>query len=192
MGSQRVGHNWATELKGVKMQTERTDLWTQWGKERRDEQRKQRWNMCITTCKTDSQWEFSLWLREQRPVLCDNLAGWEVGGRFKGKGGRTYTHGWFMLMCGKKSIQYCKAIILQLKINLKKIHQERSHQEGVTWAKTWKKKEKKPRKWGGMKSLPGRGKCPNGGSCLICYRKSKKVGAELGQGAIQKQTKKRN
>ena len=40
-----------------------------------------------------------------------------------------------------------------------------------------------------MKSLPGRGKCPKGGSCLIYYRKSKKVGAELGKEAIQKKKK---
>ena len=28
-----------------------------------------------TMCKTDSQWEFALWLRELKQVLCDNLEG---------------------------------------------------------------------------------------------------------------------
>ena len=35
-------------------------------------------------CKTDSQWEFAVWLRELKLVLCDNLEepdGWEVEGR---------------------------------------------------------------------------------------------------------------
>ena len=35
--------------------------------------------------------------------------GWEVGGRFKREG--TYVHLWL------KATQYCKAIILQLKVN---------------------------------------------------------------------------
>ena len=32
-------------------------------------------------CKIDSQWEFALWLRELKLVLCDNLEGWDVVGR---------------------------------------------------------------------------------------------------------------
>ena len=32
-----------------------------------------------------------------------------------GGGGHMYTCGWFMLMYGKKTSQYCKVIILQLK-----------------------------------------------------------------------------
>ena len=32
-------------------------------------------------CKIDSQWEFSVWLREVKVLLCDNLEGWDgVGG----------------------------------------------------------------------------------------------------------------
>ena len=29
----------------------------------------------ITICKIDNQWEFALWLRELKQVLCDNLEG---------------------------------------------------------------------------------------------------------------------
>lgn len=36
-----------------------------------------------------------------------------------------------------------------------------------------------------MKSLRERQKCPQGGSCLIYYRNSKKIGAELREGATQ-------
>ena len=62
-----------------------------------------------------SQWEFPVWLRELRLVLCNNLEGWdgEGGSRPRGHG---YAHGWFMLTL-KKPTQYCKAIILQLKIS---------------------------------------------------------------------------
>ena len=37
----------------------------------------------FTMCKPDSQWEFAVWLRELKPVLCKNLEGWdgEAGGR---------------------------------------------------------------------------------------------------------------
>ena len=31
------------------------------------------WKHNITICKTDSQWEFSVWLRELKLVLCDSL-----------------------------------------------------------------------------------------------------------------------
>ena len=36
-----------------------------------------------------------------------------------------------------------------------------------------------------MKSLLERWKCPQGGSCLIYYRNSKNIGAELREAAIQ-------
>ena len=64
--------------------------------------------------------------RELKPMLCDNLEGWdgigvgmgwEVGGRFKRKG--TYVYLWlFHVDVWKKQTQYYKAIILQLKIKL--------------------------------------------------------------------------
>ena len=47
-----------------------------------------------TTCRTGSQWEFSVGLRELQQGLCDNLEGWdgrEMGGRFKR--GHLYIYG---------------------------------------------------------------------------------------------------
>ena len=43
----------------------------------------------ITICKIDSQQEFSVWLRELKQGLCDNLEGWdrEEGGREVQEGG---------------------------------------------------------------------------------------------------------
>ena len=57
--------------------------------------------------------------------LCDNLEWWmrwEVAERFKREG--AYVYLWLIhVAVWQKSIQYCKAIILQLKINmLKKIN----------------------------------------------------------------------
>ena len=45
----------------------------------------------ITICKIDSKWEFSVWLRELKPGLCDNLDLWnrEGGGREAQVGGDT-------------------------------------------------------------------------------------------------------
>ena len=33
-----------------------------------------------TMCKTGSQWEFAIWLRELKQGLCDDLAGWDGEG----------------------------------------------------------------------------------------------------------------
>ena len=43
----------------------------------------------ITICKTDSQWEFAVWLRKLRQELCINLERWdgEGDGREVQKGG---------------------------------------------------------------------------------------------------------
>ena len=43
----------------------------------------------ITMCKIDSQWEFAVWLRKLKQVLCIKLEGWdgEGGGREFQKGG---------------------------------------------------------------------------------------------------------
>ena len=43
----------------------------------------------ITLCKTDSQWEFAVWLRKLKDGLCINLQGWfGVGDKREGlKGG---------------------------------------------------------------------------------------------------------
>ena len=55
-------------------------------------------------------------------MLCDNLEGWdgwEVAESFKKEG--TYVYLWlFHVNVWQKPTQYCKAIILQLKINLKR------------------------------------------------------------------------
>ena len=45
-------------------------------------------NMYITIRKMDSQWEFSVCLRELRPGLCNNLEGWDGEG-----GGRKFQEG---------------------------------------------------------------------------------------------------
>ena len=34
----------------------------------------------ITICKTDSQWEFAVWLRELNQGFCDNQRGWDGEG----------------------------------------------------------------------------------------------------------------
>ena len=50
--------------------------------------------------------------------------GWEVGGRFKREG--TYVYLWLIhVAIWKKLTQYCKAIILQLKINKLKKKQKK-------------------------------------------------------------------
>ena len=43
----------------------------------------------ITICKTDSQWEFAIRLKELKQGLCDNLEGWdgERDGREAWEGG---------------------------------------------------------------------------------------------------------
>ena len=49
----------------------------------------------ITICKIDSQWEFALWLRKLKQLLCINPEGWmgrEMGERFK-RQGYMYTYG---------------------------------------------------------------------------------------------------
>ena len=46
-------------------------------------------NICITLCKTDSQWEFAVWLRTSNLVLCDNLEDWDgMGGEREVQEGR--------------------------------------------------------------------------------------------------------
>ena len=63
--------------------------------------------------------EICVWLRELKLGLCDNLKGWkewEAGGRLKKEVIMTNSYDVW-----QKSNQYCKAIILQLKINLKNI-----------------------------------------------------------------------
>ena len=35
----------------------------------------------IAVCKTDSQWEFAVWLRKLKQGLCTNLEGWDGVGQ---------------------------------------------------------------------------------------------------------------
>ena len=69
-------------------------------------------------CKVNSQWEFAVWCRELKSVLCDNLKGWVVvGGGRGGKREGIYVYPWLIHVdVRQKLTQYCKAIILQLKL----------------------------------------------------------------------------
>ena len=70
-------------------------------------------NVYITRCKLDSQWEFAIWCRELKPGLWPT---WGVGERFKREG--PYVYLWLVhIDVWQKPTQYCKAIILQFKIN---------------------------------------------------------------------------
>ena len=72
----------------------------------------------ITKCKIDSQWGFAVWLRELKRGLCNNLEGWD-----REENGREGTLGVPMAdsHCCLTATQFCKAIIFQLKNQLKKI-----------------------------------------------------------------------
>ena len=52
------------------------------------------------------------------PVHWDDPEGWDGEGGQRGvqDGGHMYTRGWLMSMYGKKPLQYCKVISLQLNI----------------------------------------------------------------------------
>ena len=76
----------------------RTDLQTWQGEEREGETYgESNMETSITICKTDSQWEFAVWLRKLQPGLWDNLEGWEEvrGGREVQKDG-TYVYLWLI------------------------------------------------------------------------------------------------
>ena len=75
----------------------------------------------IAICKIDSQWKFSVCLRELKEVLCVNLERWgggmgrEMGGKFKREG--AYVYLWLIHVdVSQKTTKFCKAIILQLKL----------------------------------------------------------------------------
>ena len=73
----------------------------------------------ITICKIDSQWGFVVWCRELKPVLHDNLEGWDGvggGGSFMREGTYVYLR-LIHVAVWQKPTQYCKAIILQSKIS---------------------------------------------------------------------------
>ena len=72
-----------------------------------------------TMGKTDSQWEFAIWLRELKQGLCDNSEAWDgEGERREGTG----VHLWLILVdVWQKTIKFCKAITLQFNNEKKKI-----------------------------------------------------------------------
>ena len=74
----------------------------------------------ITICKIYSPWEFAIGCRELNPVLCDNLKGRD--GRLKGgPRGRRHMYTWLIHVdIWQKPTEYCKAIILQLKMIINK------------------------------------------------------------------------
>ena len=85
MGSQRVGHDWATELS-----------WTELMSSLEKHQFRSFAHFLIELlifllCKIDTKCEFAVWHRDLRPVLCDNLEGCDgVGdGRKVWEGGDT-------------------------------------------------------------------------------------------------------
>ena len=51
----------------------------------------------VTICKTDSQWEFAVCLRELKQGLCINLEGWEWGER-RGRAGRFKREGIYLYL----------------------------------------------------------------------------------------------
>ena len=80
--------SWWTYVQGRSGDTDRTDLWTQWGR-----RGWVNWESSIRTytgshVKLDSQWKCTVWCRGLKPVLCNNHEGWDGAGRGR-KGGNT-------------------------------------------------------------------------------------------------------
>ena len=74
----------------------------------------------ITISKTDSKWEFALWLRELKQGLCINLKGCDGEGDGRElKREETYVHLWLShVEIWQKTTKFSKAIIIQLKNKL--------------------------------------------------------------------------
>ena len=72
-----------------------------------------------TMCKQVAGGEAAVWHRALNLVLCDSLEGWDEGqgeGEVRREG--EYAYLWLIhIVVWQKPTQYCKAIILQLKIN---------------------------------------------------------------------------
>ena len=63
-----------------------------------------------------------------QPSICDNLEGWDVEGRFKMEG--TYVYLWLIhVLVWQKPTPHCKAIIIQLKINVKNCKKKKKEKE---------------------------------------------------------------
>ena len=80
-----------------------------------------------TICKTVCQWEFSVWLRELKPGLCDNTERWDgVGGGGEVQEGEdTWTPRLTHADVWQKPTQDCKATILLLKIIKNKTNKQK-------------------------------------------------------------------
>ena len=103
----------------METQIQKTDLWTQWEKERVGWTDRVAWKYILSLWKTESRWAFALCPSEPSPVLCDNLEGimewrWEGG---SARRGHIYTCDWFMLMYGRKQHNSVKQLSSK---NLKK------------------------------------------------------------------------
>ena len=102
----------------VKMQTQRTDLWTQRGKEN-VERMENSMETYITICEIDSHENFMCdsWNSNQGSATTQRGGmGWKVGGRFKQEW--PYVYLWLIHVdVWQKPTQYCKASVLQLNIN---------------------------------------------------------------------------
>ena len=75
-------------------------------------------NIYSTICKIDSQWEFSVWLRELKPGLYNNLEEWdEMAGRREVQEGGNICIPMIHVDAWQKPTQCFKTALLQLKIN---------------------------------------------------------------------------
>ena len=88
-----------------------------------------------TICKTDSQWEFAVWLRELKQGLCDHLEGWDGEGNGKEEvreGGDMDTPMADSCQCmtEQKTTKFCNVSILQFK---KKVTKKRSLSHSREW-----------------------------------------------------------
>ena len=75
-------------------------------------------NIYTTICKIDSQWDLLYGSGSWNLCSVTTYWGgmeWEVGGRFKMEG--TYVYLWLIHVVWQSQTKYCKAIILQLKLN---------------------------------------------------------------------------
>ena len=68
----------------------------------------------VVICIIDSQWEFSVWLRNLKQGLCIKLEGWDESGDGREvQKGAIYVYLWLIhVEVGQKRRKFCKAIIL--------------------------------------------------------------------------------
>ena len=92
-GTQKNGTDEPSVRAGIEIQTQRTDLWTQWGKGRLGRIERVALTCIHYMCKIDSSWEAVVQHREVSLVLCDDLEGWDgEGGKEAQEGGDMQTY----------------------------------------------------------------------------------------------------